>query len=263
MSAKHNHSHFIPSPYKVVTEYEDQFVKDGVENNKRAVTDVLKYIAKVTASAIRNEDEFDIDEYLKAYNDDMSMYENDIEKARMVGDVVTIDGKTYVWTEYSPGKFDWHVKKNNSIVKGVGVQGKYGKDALRIVYSDIDDNYKDLNKMNLKRTPKGHWRLFYDNNDTGKTIKGDVVTEDELMRDGICYQRRMVVDNFDMMKSYMKFDSSEDVYFVQVIKRWKDNKDKPGAEQWRSSGKARGSYHSGAEYLEYYQIGRASCRERV
>lgn len=245
VSAKKN-SHFIPSPYKVVTEYEDVFAKQGSDATKNALKDVLKYIAKITASTIKN-NEFDVQDYLKAFD-------NDIEKARMVGDVISIDGKEYIWTEYSPGKFDWHVKKHNSVLQGVGVSGKHGKEALKLVYNDIDSSYDKLDKMNLKRTPNGHWRLFYDNNDTGKTIKGDVVTEDELMKDNICYQRRMVVDNFDMMKDYMQFDSSDDVYFVQVIKRWKDNKDKPGAEQWRSSGKAKGSYHSGAEYLEYYLI---------
>lgn len=179
-----------------------------------------------------------------------------IEKARNVGDVmVDYEGKTLVWTEYQPGKFDWHVvQKNSYVVEGIGTNGLHGKQALNSIYQQLDPSYNDVNKYNLKRTPKGHWRLFYDNQDTGHTIYGNVITEGELIRDNICYQRRMVVDNFDMLKNYMEFNSPDDVYFVQVIKRWKDNKDKPGADNWKISAKAKGSYHSGAEYLEYYLI---------
>lgn len=180
---------------------------------------------------------------------------DELEKARNVGDILNYNGKTYVWTEYAPGKFDWHVvKSNSSVIEGKGVGGKHGINALKTIYSQIDSSYRDVSKINLKRTPKGHWRLFYDNQDTGKTIDGDVITESELKRDDVCYQKRRVVDNFEMIKGYMKFDTPDDVYFVQVIKRWKDNKDKPGADQWKASGKAKGSYHSGAEYLEYYLI---------
>lgn len=51
-------SHFIPSPFKVVTEYENKFIEEFNENLAEAVTDVFKYTAKVTASALKeiNED---------------------------------------------------------------------------------------------------------------------------------------------------------------------------------------------------------------
>jgi hypothetical protein len=47
---KHKHS---PSPFSVVTEYENTFVKEWNNNTTEAVAEVLKYLAKATASAIK------------------------------------------------------------------------------------------------------------------------------------------------------------------------------------------------------------------
>lgn len=47
------HSHFIPSPFPAVTEYENTFVKEWNKNTANAVAEVLKYIAQATASAIK------------------------------------------------------------------------------------------------------------------------------------------------------------------------------------------------------------------
>lgn len=55
---------------------------------------------------IRIETIQDAEEILK------SIEENSLEffdKARNVGDVLDVKGKTYVWTEYKPGKFDWRL----------------------------------------------------------------------------------------------------------------------------------------------------------
>ena len=53
--AKKN-SHFIPSPFPAVTQYENQFIKEWNENTARAVAEMLKYIASATASAIKSGD---------------------------------------------------------------------------------------------------------------------------------------------------------------------------------------------------------------
>lgn len=178
-----------------------------------------------------------------------------LEKARFVGDLYFENGKTYIWTEYAPGKYDWHLVKNNApIIKGKGVNGMHGVKALQYLYSDVNKAFDDVNKMTLKRTPNGHWRLFYDNNDIGKTVYGDTFTQQELQNDNVCYQARMVVDNFDMVGNYMEFNTPDDVYFVQIIKRWKDNKDKPGADAAKLKGKSDGTYNSGAWYLKHYII---------
>lgn len=45
--------HFIPSPFPAVTAYEDEFVKVWNNNTAEAVAEVLKYMAKATASAVK------------------------------------------------------------------------------------------------------------------------------------------------------------------------------------------------------------------
>lgn len=47
------HSHFIPSPFPTITEYENTFVKEWNKNTANAVAEVLKYMAQATASAIK------------------------------------------------------------------------------------------------------------------------------------------------------------------------------------------------------------------
>lgn len=182
--------------------------------------------------------------------------DGDIEKAHAAGDVLYYNGKQYVWTEYKPGKFDWHVvnKKSKKHAEGRGINGAHGIKALQKAFIDISDTFTDKDKMLLKRTPNGNWRLCYDNQDAGITISGDAFTELELKNENIAYQDKRVVDNFELLKNYMEFKSPDDVYFVQIIKRWKDNKDKPDAEQWRQDGRVKGSYHSGGEFLNYYLI---------
>jgi len=46
-------SHFTPSPFPTVTEYENTFVKEWNKNTAEAVAEVLKYMAQATASAIK------------------------------------------------------------------------------------------------------------------------------------------------------------------------------------------------------------------
>jgi len=58
MAKKHDKdSHFIPSPFKVVTQYENHFIKVWNDNNAEAVAEVLKYMAKATASSIKQKEE--------------------------------------------------------------------------------------------------------------------------------------------------------------------------------------------------------------
>ena len=52
--AKHKHDAFIPSPYKVVTEYEKEFVEQGNRMTAQAVAGVVKYIAQATEAAIKD-----------------------------------------------------------------------------------------------------------------------------------------------------------------------------------------------------------------
>lgn len=52
MAHKHKHSEFIPSPFKVVNEYETEFVKLGTMMVAEATDDVLKELAKITSTSI-------------------------------------------------------------------------------------------------------------------------------------------------------------------------------------------------------------------
>ena len=53
MKKQTKNSHFIPSPFPAVTEYENTFVKEWNKNTAEAVAEVLKYMAQATASAIK------------------------------------------------------------------------------------------------------------------------------------------------------------------------------------------------------------------
>lgn len=223
--------------------------QDFFEKQKK----IFQHIRKSFEDEINSEDSL-----TKAIINEVEFILDDIEKGRNVGDLFFSNGKQYIWTEYAPGKFDWHVVKNNRVIQGKGINGLHGVKALEKAFSSIDKTYTDVNKMLLRRTPNGNWRLYYDKNDVGTTIDGNVLTESELKRDNVCYQDRRIVDNFDLVSKYMDFSNPDDVYFVQIIKRWKDNKDKPEADAWKSAGKLKGSYHSGAEYLDYYLIHSAS-----
>lgn len=109
MAHKHTKdSHFLPSPFKVVTAYEKAFVKRWNDEQAAAVADVLKYIAKATAAAIKE--------------DTKKAQEDELEKAHKVGDVHP-NGK-WVWTEYKPGKFDWRAIPKTKTDKKIDVWSK-------------------------------------------------------------------------------------------------------------------------------------------
>lgn len=50
-------SHFIPSPFPTVAQYENAFIKSWEKNTAEAVAEVLRYAAKATASAVKEAEE--------------------------------------------------------------------------------------------------------------------------------------------------------------------------------------------------------------
>ena len=54
MPHKHNHNNFLPSPFPVVTAYENKFIKEFNNNIAGAVAEVLRYVARATAVEIKN-----------------------------------------------------------------------------------------------------------------------------------------------------------------------------------------------------------------
>lgn len=50
---RHKHSHFIPSSFPTVTEYENTFIKVWNKNTAKVVAEVLQYMARATTFAIK------------------------------------------------------------------------------------------------------------------------------------------------------------------------------------------------------------------
>lgn len=61
-------------------------------------------------------------------------------------------------------------------------------------------------------------------------------------------EAKAVVDNFDLVGNLINLTDPDQFYFVQIVKRWKDNKDKSGAQQWRQNGRNANTYHHGGEF---------------
>ena len=96
-------SHFIPSPFPIVTSYENAFIKKFNDNLAGAVAEVLKYIAHATASAVK-----ELQETKKA--EDVA-----IEKAHKIGDEKVYQGVTYYVGGFNPkGVPLWRKKKSDT-----------------------------------------------------------------------------------------------------------------------------------------------------
>lgn len=75
-----------------------------------------------------------------------------------------------------------------------------------------------------------------------------------IIQEQILSEAKMTIDNFDRVANLMDIKSPDDFYFVQITKRWKDNKDKTGANDERTQGKLAGNYHGGAWYLKSWRV---------
>lgn len=133
-------SHFIPSEFPAVTQYENEFVSEWNKNTAEAVGELLKYIAKTTASAIK--DGIDKDEDI-------------FEKAKNVGDIHP-KHSDWVWTEYKPGKFDWRVSNSkNKVIQIWEVRPeinslKTSKDCVDFIINEgVVTNQSDLSSCDL------------------------------------------------------------------------------------------------------------------
>lgn len=177
MAKKHSHDdHFLPSPFSVVTSYENLFIKKFNDNLSGAVAEVLRYIARATASAIKE------NETQKAEN-------NDIEKAHQVGD--THPNGRWVWTEYAPGKFDWRTakKKDSGKIKPIELwkpvpaiqKAKTVDECLKVLYDAnmINLRYSTLSGTNLE-TAKRVCTVIYNAHNEFKMDKIGIKTQRTL-----------------------------------------------------------------------------------
>lgn len=60
-----------------------------------------------------------------------------------------------------------------------------------------------------------------------------------LVESALLTEAKVLIDNFDKVAALMEFNSDDDFYFVQIIKRYKDNK---------NDDRSQGNYHGGAWY---------------
>ena len=56
------------------------------------------------------------------------------------------------------------------------------------------------------------------------------------------------VDNFDLISNLINLTDPDQFFFVQIVKRWKDNKDKQGADAWRQQRRQADTYHKGGDF---------------
>ena len=56
------------------------------------------------------------------------------------------------------------------------------------------------------------------------------------------------VDNFNLIGDLINLTDPDKFFFVQIVKRWKDNKDKTGADAWRQSRRQADTYHKGGDF---------------
>lgn len=61
----------------------------------------------------------------------------------------------------------------------------------------------------------------------------------KMILEEVLIEERKLIDNFDKIAKLMEFNSDDDFYFVQIIKRFKDNK---------GDDRSAGNYHAGAWY---------------
>ena len=74
-------------------------------------------------------------------------------------------------------------------------------------------------------------------------MKNAIITEKQyqLIQESLLKETKTTVDNFDMIGKMINLSDPDKFYFVQILKRWKDNKDKGMVK------KTDGTYHGGAE----------------
>lgn len=75
-------------------------------------------------------------------------------------------------------------------------------------------------------------------------MKNIIITEEQLkkIQKHQLNESRNLVDNFDKISKLINLTDPDKFFFVQILKRWKDNKDKGMTK------KTDGTYHGGAEY---------------
>ena len=142
---------------------------------------------------------------------------------------------------------DYDDMEVQQIINSVATVITYIENKTNGIKESVENNYNELRKKILD--------AFFD---IGCTINGKgrpkKLDENKLrcmVREciadafnNILHEDKILIDNFDKVKNILKFDDSDKFYFVQIIKRFKDN---PNMDK-------NGNYHAGGEYLDSWKI---------
>lgn len=109
----HNHDIVLKPPFKTITQYENEFIRLWNNNLSSAIADVLKYMARITASETKD---------LKKSEDP------DFQKAHVVGDEKVVNGRTYVYSRTKSGtSYTWRVKEKKERKKSTSDRKPWDK----------------------------------------------------------------------------------------------------------------------------------------
>lgn len=142
---------------------------------------------------------------------------------------------------------DYDDMEVQQIINSVATVITYIENKTNGIKESVENNYNELRKKILD--------AFFD---IGCTINGKgrpkKLDENKLrcmvrecianVFNNILHEDKILIDNFDKVKNILKFDDSDKFYFVQIIKRFKDN---PNMDK-------SGNYHAGGEYLDSWKI---------
>lgn len=147
-------------------------------------------------------------------------------------------------------------KESGKIVNGWEYRGydpadlrQFKKDYFFNDLSDMGFNPLDIKILTLK----GLKKYGIDPNDDRNWSNGLAEMQDNCLKEEILKiltEERRLVNNFPLVEKLLEFKSNDDFYFVQIIKRYKDNKDNNAKRQ----GQKDGIYHGGAWYLKSWRI---------
>jgi mRNA-degrading endonuclease RelE of RelBE toxin-antitoxin system len=116
-------------------------------------------------------------------NNIQKSFEGDIEKAHVAGDTKVVNGKTLVYTEYAPNKFDWRVIKKKegekeNIDEKYGVEkntsSSYKQFKYFMPYPDNEDDLVKIIGASVKITEFDDVKLSVSDKKIGKVV-GDMI----------------------------------------------------------------------------------------
>lgn len=162
-----------------------------------------------------------------------------------------INGYTMVWNK--EGKVNYVPAKENQPISNIWFDNgtnwenedgilyatvKYNDYYFKIVfengeYTIYDDDFEPMD-CTLAELPS----LFTESLKKYKSIIRESIKK-------IITEAQLKVDNFDKVAKMMEINSPDDFYFVQIIKRYKDNK---------QDNRSIGNYHAGAWYLGGFRV---------